>query len=72
MNKVRTKKKVLRNVNLTQGTVPMFVSSARVAQARAYAERTHEAFLISLRKAASMDKAAHGVLVGPVKRPSTR
>ena len=44
------------------------VDQAAIARARAYAERTHEAFLVSLCKPEDLGKAAYGVLAGPLKR----
>jgi hypothetical protein len=46
------------------------VEPASIVRARDYAERTHEEFLSGLRKAAKLDRAAYGVLAGPVKTSS--
>lgn len=47
---------------------PTHVDPMAGARARAFAERTHDTFLLSLRKSDELGKTVYGVLAGPLKR----
>lgn len=66
-------KKRLRRVTRTLSDAglmpePASVDQAAIARARAYAERTHDTFLLSLRKSDELGNTVYGVLAGPLKR----
>lgn len=68
MKKRRATPKAIKTVTLKPATVDF--NQARVVKARAYAERTHEEFLLNLQKAEKLGEAALGALAGPVKTTS--
>lgn len=64
--KFHAKRKAFKTVRVVLDAAP--AQPVRSEKARAFAKRTHELFVVSLRKAADMDAGTHGVLAGPVAK----